>query len=556
MGETNKPEGGMQDSEQGLDTAGQLRRTTRLLDCIRKAQQKYIQSMPVREVFGMLLEDILALTGSAYGFIGEVHHTSSGTPYLKTHAITDISWDAETEALYRENEREGFRFENPATLFGAVLTTGEPVIANHPASDPRSGGLPNGHPPLDSFMALPFHAGSAMVGMVGMANRPGGYTQEDIEYLMPFVSVCASIITARRAEEARSQAEASLVQNNKFLRVMMDAVAEPIMVINTDYSLRLINRAAMKFGLLSEDQEDPSRTLYCYQVSHGRTEPCQSAEHPCPLRVVVETREPTVVMHKHRSAQGEDRHVEVMASPLHDADGRLIGIVETNRDLTPQVLAREALEGSLKEKDLLLREVHHRVKNNMQLISSMLRLQERYMVHDADRLMFEQSQMRIRTMALVHEQLYGSGDLMRIDLDHYTRRIFSILAQTTRMAGNVSLDLQMGNVTVDIETAIPLGMVINELLDNSLRHAFGDGRQGVVRAELTGHGAPGAYRLVISDNGSGMPDADPSLTVASMGMTLVESLTRQLGGALSIESGPGGTSVTVTFSEQAYDRRF
>ncbi len=139
-------------------------------------------------LFDGMLESLLELTESEYGFIGEINLAADGSPlmeesymkfrgrpYLKTHAITDISWNDETRAFYAENAPKGMEFHNLQTLFGAVIVTGEPVIANSPSNDPRRGGLPDGHPPLNAFLGVPFYKNGEMTGMIGVANREGGY---------------------------------------------------------------------------------------------------------------------------------------------------------------------------------------------------------------------------------------------------------------------------------------------------------------------------------------------------------------------------------------------
>lgn len=126
----------------------------KLLSLIADAQGKFITETDRRRAFDKLLNDVLQLTLSEYGFIGEVLHDNEGAPYLKTYAITNIAWNADTNAFYQANAPKGLEFYNLKTLFGAALTTGEVVIANTPYSDPRRGGLPDGHPALNAFLGL------------------------------------------------------------------------------------------------------------------------------------------------------------------------------------------------------------------------------------------------------------------------------------------------------------------------------------------------------------------------------------------------------------------
>jgi len=181
-----------------------------MLETIALAQRRFILDSNPRGSFEELLALLLKETESEYGFIGEILRRPDGTPYLKAHAITNIAWDDATRDFYEKNAPTGLEFSNLATLFGAVITTGKPVIANTPAADPRSGGLPPGHPPLNAFMGLPLHQGSSLVGMIGIANRPDGYNEALAATLSPLMATCATLLTGYREHKRRREAEERL----------------------------------------------------------------------------------------------------------------------------------------------------------------------------------------------------------------------------------------------------------------------------------------------------------------------------------------------------------
>lgn len=133
---------------------------------------------------------------SEYGFIGEIKYEEDGTMFLQTHAITNIAWNQATRQFYEDNIDAGLKFYNMNTLFGKVMTTSQPVIANDPSSDPRAGGIPEGHPPLNHFLGLPFFNNGKMTGMVGISNKPGGYSVADIDFLEPLTVTCSNLIQA------------------------------------------------------------------------------------------------------------------------------------------------------------------------------------------------------------------------------------------------------------------------------------------------------------------------------------------------------------------------
>ena len=196
-------------NERFRETEQALQGSNRMLGALRAALLEFVGTTDAAVVFDGLLTNLLALTQSEYGFIGEVLFDGAGEPYLRTHALSNIAWNAETRALY-ERHAPNLEFRNLKTLFGAALTTGEAVLANDPQTDPRSGGRPAGHPPLRSFMGVPFHHGHELVGMVGIANRAGGYDRALLSYLEPFLVTCAYIVEAYRTDQRRKIAEEAL----------------------------------------------------------------------------------------------------------------------------------------------------------------------------------------------------------------------------------------------------------------------------------------------------------------------------------------------------------
>lgn len=200
-----------------------VERQQRMLDAVREAQASFIEAEDKRRSFDGLLEAFLKVTGSQYGFIAEVVHDEAGQPYMRTHAVTDISWDPASHRHYQEHAEFGMVFRNLHTLFGHALTTRLPVIANQPAVDPRRGGLPPGHPRMDCFLGVPLMAGDNMVAMVGLANQDGGYSEEDIRFLEPLMGAVRQLVLAHRALVARRESEAALQAERQRLAWILEA---------------------------------------------------------------------------------------------------------------------------------------------------------------------------------------------------------------------------------------------------------------------------------------------------------------------------------------------
>ncbi|WP_100638863.1 EAL domain-containing protein [Marinobacter salexigens] len=170
---------------------------------IHHAQNVFLTSDNERSAFEQMLNDLLSLTGSQFGLIGEVLHEKNGTPYLKVGAITNIAWSPETQALYQEVERRGMIFDRLDNLLGQPLVTGETIISNDLAIDSRRGGLPHGHPPIHTYIGIPVFSGKEHLGLIGLANRAEGYTQKLADELAPLSQTLGHLIERKRLYEEK-----------------------------------------------------------------------------------------------------------------------------------------------------------------------------------------------------------------------------------------------------------------------------------------------------------------------------------------------------------------
>jgi PAS domain S-box-containing protein len=928
-----------------------------IIDAVSTVQSLYINDSHPQILFDNLMNSILTLTKSKFGFIGEVLYKNKNEPYLKTRTITDIAWNNEIKESYHKDATDAFELYNLKTLFGHVISTGKPVIANNPSEDNKRGDIPQDHTPIKCFLGLPFYHRKKLVGVVGIANRPGGYDDKLVEYLQPLLNKCGNIIEAYRNIQQRKLAEeelllranlaelgkeigvylshgdslqnilqqctTSLVKNldaalariwtfdqrdkvlelqasagmythingghsriplgmfkigrmakyrkphmtNKIIgdpevhdqewalreklvsfagyplivdkrlvgvmalfsrqplrdfsfkalssvadniangidrkkseeklqrseekyRDLFENANDSICILDSnlkfkevnkktvemlDYSKeelfgmsafdiippehipdfkiefnklrkmgsyeKFIGKARRKDGVLIDvevsssaikegdknigsrdiirditermliqdalrEREEHYRNIIEYsndmiwildiegnlqffnkrseEISGHRLEDWQGKSF-APL--IIEEDLPKVIKVFYKTLRGQAQQYEVSVKKkdgtililsvntapiyskgkvtgtvsfgrditerkrvedvimeseirlqsildnsstvvfLKDLQGRYITInrryeelfhvsrnevvdktdydifpreyadkfrqhdrqaVEKGRaieieevvphedsihtyisvkfplltsdgkpyavcgiatDITERKRTEKQIEEALREKEVLLREVYHRVKNNMQIISSLMKLQSRYVKEEQYREIFKESQNRIKSMSLVHERLYQSKDLSQIDFKEYIKDIARGLFQSYGASkGNISLIMDINNISFNINSAIPCGLIINELITNSLKHAFSDGREGEIKIAI--HSANGnSIELVVGDNGVGIPENIDFKRTKSLGLHLVTMLAEnQLHGEINLDRSKG-TEFRIKFKE-------
>ena len=245
-----------------------------------------------------------------------------------------------------------------------------------------------------------------------------------------------------------------------------------------------------------------------------------------------------------RKKDGSIFPVFLSTSVVHDDKGKPVALVGVASDISERKHTEEQIRASLQEKEVLLKETHHRVKNNLQVISSLLSLQSEAIKDPYDLSLFVDSQARIKSMALIHEQLYRSRSLSAIDFDAYIRMLSTEMIRSYAK-GSIDLDLDVEPMKFSLDFAIPCGLIVNELLSNALKHAFPNQREGIIRILLKSEGEY-TFTVTVSDNGVGLPANIDLQNTISLGFQLIMTLTKQLQGHIEVNR-EGGTSVTLTF---------
>jgi PAS domain S-box-containing protein len=317
------------------------------------------------------------------------------------------------------------------------------------------------------------------------------------------------------------------------LNNVIDSMAGALIVIDDNDTIISINRAALV--LLRYERSD-----LVGQPFHTICPTCETAAEPTEEGIVrIEEREL-------RRKNGSTVPVSFSGAALRSEGGPTQGYVCVAQDLTDRKNIEEQIRRSLDEKELLLREVHHRVKNNLQVISSLLDLQSSYIENEKTLQEFRESQNRIRSMALIHEQLYRTTGLDRVDLRSYIELLAEHLKKSFGAQSDaVELRTDVEEAHLNIDQAMTCGLIINELITNAFQHAFPQGGGGEV---LVCFRAPrkGTHLLLVSDNGRGSPEEPDPEKLDSLGMTLVSALVKQLRGNLEVKC-DGGMAFRIEF---------
>jgi PAS domain S-box-containing protein len=252
---------------------------------------------------------------------------------------------------------------------------------------------------------------------------------------------------------------------------------------------------------------------------------------------------------EHRMLHKDGSYIWFLArgTVLQDINNKPCFIAGSNTDITAQKQVENKLKSSLQEKEVLLKEIHHRVKNNLQFISSLLRLQAGYIKNEQALDILQDSQSRVRAMAMIHENLYQSNDLAKINFSDYIQNLTNNLVRCYKVNNNIHFNSNIKDFLLKIDTAISCGLIINELISNSIKHAFLDREHGEISVEFLML-ENGRFSLKVSDNGVGITKNLASLHTESLGLNLVWRLVEQLEGDIDFKTG-FGTSFTITFTE-------
>ena len=371
-----------------------------------------------------------------------------------------------------------------------------------------------------------------------------------IFFSVAFISLYI-IIQGIIGENKRRQAERDLFKSEQLLRSIIEFLPDATLVIDNNERIIAWNKSIEQItGITADDMIGKGNYEYAVPF-YGKRRPLlinmiMNPDAELENNYAIVKREGNhLVGEAFTPAIGtEGRYLHARAALLYDSEGNVSGAIETIRDITDLKKTEERLLQSVKEKVVLIKEVHHRVKNNLQIISSLLGLQADYISDPNDLNVFSNCRTQILSMAAIHEKLYQSNNFSSIDLDDILKDLVSRLSEFyNRMNSDVAIKFDVENIAVSIEHAIPLSMLINEIVTNSLKYAFPDG-SGEVYIGISRIG-PDKYSIVLYDNGTGFKDDGPGIDRKTFGLLLIDTLVRQLNGTMT-RTAEQGTRYEIT----------
>lgn len=343
------------------------------------------------------------------------------------------------------------------------------------------------------------------------------------------------------------KSEMDLEKSEKKYRNIFENTGTAMIIVEEDMTISMVNRTFERFLNLDKDKiegnmnwiemivpEDRKRILGYHKISEDDKVQQGSASNNYEVKVSI----------------GEDIHDFFATYDLIPGTKKiLISLI----DITDRKTAEGLLKESLKEKELLLREIHHRVKNSLQIISSLLSLQASDM-DDPDIIeRYRESENRIHTIALIHESLYQSTDISHVNFNNYVDVLIDDMMHSYEASSNITTTLKLGDYNLNIETAVPVGLIINELVSNALKHAFTGDEKSEIKILLDKKGD--VYCLTIEDSGVGLPKDIDIENPDTLGFQLVNALVNQLEGKINVEV-DDGTQFKINFKELEYSERF
>ncbi len=385
------------------------------------------------------------------------------------------------------------------------------------------------------FVGVPLKIKNKTIGVVSVQSytNPNEYNEKTLQ-ILEFISSALALTVQRKYDENKIQDQAArlraIIENSSHL-FWTYKKGTGLTSFNKNYSDVILDLYGKRPEIETDHKAQPSNIVSFWDDKYNEAQKGNKVDF--------------VIYRKNKN--GNKRISEVFLNPIFNEEGVVSEISGIAHDITEKTLAEELLKESLKEKEVLLKEVHHRVKNNLQVISSILNLQSSYVKDEKTLNILKESQNRIKSMAFIHESLYQTNDFSKINFSEYVVSLSKNLVHSYGVFDNfVELKLNVSDVSLSLDLSIPCGLLINELVSNALKYAFKPKEKGTITISLNED--KGAILLKVEDNGKGLPKEINFRETETLGLQLVMTLTEQINGTISLNN-KKGAKYTIEFKK-------
>ena len=338
----------------------------------------------------------------------------------------------------------------------------------------------------------------------------------------------------------RKEAEKSLAESEEKFRSIVDTSPNGITTTDLDGKINYACQRTLDLHGYERSEELLGESAFKLMAPEEKDRARENLEKTIKKGIMLD------IEYLFLKKDGSRFYGELSSSLLKDSDGNPKGFMAITKDITQRKKDEEQIRKDLETRNVLLKEIHHRVKNNMQIIVSLLRLQSQFHEEEHTKKVFKDTQSRIQSMAIIHDALYKSQDLARIDMRDYVQRFATHILHLYEIDPNrIELKINTDKIFIDITTGVPCGLIINELVSNAVKHAFPGNRRGVIEIKLY-KTKIGKITISVKDNGIGLPDEIDFKKPKTMGLQLINDLSKQLGGTLRVYT-KKGLRITLDF---------
>jgi PAS domain S-box-containing protein len=478
------------------------------------------QTLELKEVLGVALEETISMLNVEGGLI-----------YL-----TEKSKEKFTPAIYYGFSEDAMRsvseFSMGEGISGQAAQLGVPLFVPNLAEDSQHISSAFFKDGWESLVSVPLKSKGDVVGVMTVSSKKSErFGPEDIGLLRAIGNQIGVAIENARLygvtqEELseRKRAERKISEQNKFLKNVLESLTHPFYVVNVkNHLIEVANSAARNKGL--------SVGSSCHELSHRKIDPCGTDGFPCPIDEIIRTKQPVSTEHYHYDDSGNKRYLEIHAYPIFNEEGEVDRVIESTVDITDRKHAES-------DREILFRELEHRVKNNLQLLSSMVDMQILRSEDPALKLKLQEIQSVVDTIALIYTRAYEGSRLLGLNLNNFVEELFTALLKFKVNDELVILHSISGdNVKLNTDSAIPMALVANELIFNAVKHAFNGRSKG--RISVTLEDDENEITMTIADDGIGISSDTVLDKPDSFGLKIVKNLVGQLNGTIdwTVENG-------------------